>query len=81
VTVSDCRRSRYSVCGSRSSGLTGRALIRRAPFGTVRRYPARFNGTAIYAAGTFANVKNKASQADVVAAYNAVNTPALASPV
>jgi len=38
---------------------------------------ARFNGTAIYAAGTFVNGKNNASQVDLVEEYNTVNTPDL----
>jgi pectate lyase len=47
--------------------------IATAPSGFI----ARFNGTAIYAAGTFVSGFGQANSVDVVAAYNAVNTPAL----
>jgi pectate lyase len=42
---------------------------------------ARFNGTAIHATGTFVNGKTKMDEVDVVAAYNAVNTPDLSPAV
>ena len=44
---------------------------------TPSEFIARFNGTAIFATGTLVNSKDKASGVDVVAAYNAVNTPDL----
>ena len=37
----------------------------------------RFNGTAIHVSGTFVNGKTKRDEVDVLAAYNAVNTPDL----
>jgi pectate lyase len=38
---------------------------------------ARFNGTAVYVAGTLVNGKTKAYAVDLVSEYNAVNTPDL----
>ena len=41
----------------------------------------RFNGAAIHATGTYRNGVTASSEVDVVAAYNAVNTPALGTDV
>lgn len=41
----------------------------------------RLNGTALHATGTYRNGVAASSEVDVVAAYNAVNTPALGSDV
>lgn len=44
---------------------------------TPAEFMQRFNGTAVHVSGTFVNGKTKRNEVDLLAAYNAVNTPDL----